>query len=173
MPLFILLVIVVMPFALFFSLIRLPFAKRRINKLPKILFNDWQPREKYIYIGLSGDYKLSDYVKREIITRYEKHIIWDEWDTENSEWKESEPDNSSRITTFWQDIGGDFDGDPMIIIATYSPNDDVISKSHNFHQFLLQSSDDFVFYKDKEISITEAQEKIKTIINNALSHWKK
>lgn len=71
-PLFTLLVVIAAPFALFFSLLRLPFAKRRVNKLPEILLNDWRPREKYIYIGPSSDFALSDYVKRTIITQHKK-----------------------------------------------------------------------------------------------------
>lgn len=172
MPLFILLVIILVPFALFFSLVRLPFAKHRINKLPEILLNDWQPREKYVYIGLNSDFALSDYVKKNIIARYEKHIIWDEWDTKHNEWRESEPDSSRRVTTFWQDIGGDFDGDPMIVIATYNPDDAVISENHNFHQFWLQESDDFVLYGGNEISVGDAQDKIKRIVDDCMSKWK-
>ncbi len=172
MPLFVLLAIIVIPFALFFSLIRLPFAKSRTNKLPEILLNDWQPRKKYIYIGLSSDFVLSDYVKKDIIARYEDHIIWDEWDAQLDEWKQSEPDNSGRITTLWQDIGGDFDGDPMIIIATYSPNDTVISDSHNFYQFWKQDDSDLVMYDGDEISAEEAQSKIKQIIDDSLKLWK-
>lgn len=172
MPLFILLVIVVIPFALFFSLIRLPFAKRRINKLPEILLNDWQPRKKYIYIGLSSDFALSDYVKKNIITQYKKHIVWDEWDAKNNEWKESEPDVSNRVTTFWQDIGGDFDGDPLVIIAIYTTNDTQISESHNFYQFWKQNDSDLVMYDGNEVSIEEAQSEIKNIVDDSLKRWK-
>lgn len=172
MPLFILLVIVAIPFALFFSLIRLPFAKRRINKLPEILLNDWQSRGKYIYIGLNSDFALSDYVKKNIITQYKKHIVWDEWDAEHNEWNQSEPDTSHRVTTFWQDIGGDFDGDPMVIIATYSPNDTVISESHNFYQFWKQNDSDLVMYDGSEVSIEEAQSKIKKIVDDSLKRRK-
>lgn len=173
MPLFALLVIVVIPFALFFSLIRLPFAKRRINKLPEILSNDWQPREKYIYVGLNRGVALSDYVKENLITRYGKHIVWDEWDAEHNEWHQSEPDDSNRVTTFWQDIGGDFDGEPKVIIATYSPNDTTITDSHNFYQFWQQDGEDLVMHETNGISFIEAQSKIQTIIEDALAEWKK
>lgn len=172
MPLFVLLVIIAIPFALFFSLISLPFAKRRINKLPEILLNDWQPRGKYVYVGLSSDFTLSDYVKKQVIARYKKHIIWDEWDDEHGEWRQSEPDDSNRVTTFWQDIGGDFDGVPMIIVATYNPNDHVISESHNFHQFWPQDSDDFILYDGKTISAEEARSKIQKTIDDCLKGWK-
>ena len=170
-PLFVLLVIVAIPFALLFSLIRLPFAKRRINQLPELLLNDWQPREKYIYIGLNSDFALSDYIKKNILTRNEKHIIWDEWNTERNEWKYSEPDNTHRVTSFWQDIGGDFDGDSMIVIATFSPSDRVISNNHNFHQFWKQDDADIVMYGGNEISIGEAQSKIQKIVDDSLKHW--
>ncbi len=170
MPFFVLLVIVAIPFALFFSLMRLPFANSRIKKLPEMLKNDWLPRKKYIYIGLNSDFALSDFVRSRIISNHGKHIVWDEWDAKQNEWRQSEPDTSRRVTTFWQDIGGDFDGDPMIIIATYKPDDFVISIDKNFYQFWLYE-DDRVNYKGEKLNIKEAEKKIETIVKNALDSW--
>lgn len=170
MPFFVVLVIIAIPFALFFSLIRLPFAKRRIDKLPEILKNDWLPRKKYIYIGLTSGFALSDFIKDKIIRDYGNHIIWDEWDAEQKEWRESEPDDSRRVTTFWQDIGGDFDGDPMIIIATYKPDDFTVTAENNFHQFWLYE-DSIVHYNGKKLKVQEAEKKIKDIVEQAINSW--
>jgi len=170
MPFFVVLVIIVVPFALFFSLARLPFAKRRIEKLPEILKNDWLPRKKYIYIGLNGGFALSDFVKDKILPSYGNHIIWDEWDEKQNEWRRSEPDDSRRVITFWQDIGGDFDGDPMIIIATYKPDDFTITAEHNFYQFWLYE-DDVVRYQGEDFKIEEAEKKIEDIVGKAVHSW--
>ena len=164
--------IVAVPFALVFSVVNIPFAKHRTKKLPDMLLNDWQPREKYIYIGLNSDSMLSDYVKKSILIHYKKHIIWDEWDTEHNDWKQSEPDNSDRVTTFWQDIGGDYDDDLRVVIASYSPNDHIISRDHNFHTFWVADSEEDIWYESEKISIREAQEKIQTIVDNAMAKWK-
>jgi hypothetical protein len=173
MPFFIVLVIIAIPFALFFSLVRLPFAKQRINKLPEILKDDWRPRKKYVYIGINTGFALSDFVKDKIIREYGKHTVWDEWDSKQNEWRKSEPDGSRRITTFWQDIGGDFDGDPMIIIATYRPDDFKISSDHNFHQFWLQDDDNSALYNGKRLTTKEAEKKIQDIVSQTLASWKK
>ncbi|MES2971169.1 MAG: hypothetical protein V4702_02510 [Patescibacteria group bacterium] len=170
-PFFVVLVIIAIPFALFFSLIRLPFAKRRIDKLQDMLKNDWMPRKKYMYIGLNSNFALSDFVKDKIIRNYGEHIVWDEWNEKQKEWRESEPDNSRRVTTFWQDIGGDFDGDPMIIIATYQPDDFVISNNKNFYQFWLYE-DDRVNYNDEKLKTKEAEKKIEAIVEKALDSWR-
>lgn len=172
MPFFIVLVIIVIPFAAFFSLIRLPFAKRRTDKLPEILRNDWLPRKKYIYIGLNSNFGLSDFVKEKIIGQYENNIIWDEWDDAQRQWSSSEPDNTKRITTLWQDIGGDFDGDPMIIIATYKPDDFVISSDNNFYQFWLHE-DDIIHYNGEKLKIKEAKKKIQKIVTDSIDIWSK
>lgn len=170
--LFIVLVIILAPFALFFSLVRLPFARRRINRLPEILRDDWVPRKKYIYIGFSTDNsQLSDFLKKKILGTHEKYIVWDEWDNTQNVWRSSEPDDMRRVTTFWQDIGGDFDGDPMIIIATYSPNDFAISSDHNFHQFWLQNDSHMAMYGGKELTIKETEEEIQKIVNHAIDGW--
>lgn len=170
-PFFIVLVIIAMPFALFFSLIRLPFAKRRINKLPGILKNDWLPRKKYIYIGLNSGFALSDFIKDKIIRRYGNHIIWDEWDAEQNEWNESEPDSTRRVTTFWQDIGGDFDGDPMIIIAAYRPDDFTVTAENNFYQFWLHE-DNIVHFNGEKLKLKGAEKKIELIVEEALDSWR-
>lgn len=171
MPFFIALVIIAIPFALFFSLIRLPFAKRRIDKLPEILKNDWLPRKKYIYIGLDSSFALSDFVKEKIIRDYGEHIVCDEWDGRQKKWRKSEPDNSHRITTFWQDIGGDFDGDPMIIIATYQPDDFVITEDKNFYQFWLYENGE-TSYNGEKLKTEEAEKKIETIVKKTLDSWR-
>lgn len=171
LPLFIVLVIILAPLALFFSLIRLPFAKRRINKLPNIFRDDWMPRKKFVYIGYTDGTALSRFIKDKIIGKYGENIVWDEWDGEQNEWKESEPNNSHRVTTFWQDIGGDFDGDPMIIIATYIPDDFSISAENNFYQFLLHE-DDTVYYNGEKLKVNEAEKKIEEIIVRALDVWR-
>ncbi len=172
MPFFVVLVIIAAPFALFFSLIRLPFAKRRKDKLPEMLKNDWLPRKKYIYIGLTSGFAMSDFVKGKIISEYSENIVWDEWDGEQNEWRSSEPDDSRRVTTFWQDIGGDFDGDPMIIIATYSPEDFTISSDKNLHQFWLGDNNNFVSYEGEKLTVKDAEKKIKVIIEHALAAWR-
>jgi hypothetical protein len=124
--------------------------------MSEMLKDDWLPRKKYVYIGLNNGFTLSDYVKDKIIRNHGDHIIWDEWDARQKEWSESEPDNSRRVTTFWQDIGGDFDGDPMIIIATYQPGNFVISKEKNFYQFWLYEGDE-VNYNGEKLKIKEAE----------------
>jgi hypothetical protein len=170
MPFFIVLVIIAIPFAAFFSLLRLPFANRRVNQLPEILKNDWLPRKKYVYIGLNSGYALSDFVKEKILAQYGNNIVWDEWDGEQNQWKRSEPDDFRRVTIFWQDIGGDFDGDPMIIIATYKPNDFVITRDNNFYQFWLE--DDSVSYNGEKLETEEAEKKIEAIIEKTLDSWR-
>jgi hypothetical protein len=167
--LFILLAIIVIPFALFFSLIRIPFANRRIAKLSERLRDDWLPRKKYIYIGFNSGFALSDFIKEKIISQYGESIVWDEWDDERGEWNESEPDSWGRVTTFWQDIGEEFDGIPMIIIATYKPDDFRVSKHSNFYQFWLDQAG--VTYRGEEIKSEEAEKKIGVIINSALDTW--
>lgn len=173
MPFFIVLVLIAIPFALFFSLIRLPFANHRIKNLPEILKSDWLPRKKYIYIGLNSNFAVSDFVKEKIISEYGKYIVWDEWNAKEKEWNSSEPDSIKRITTFWQDIGGDFDGDPMIIIASYRPDDFTISSENNFHQFWLQDDNDFVHYNGKKLTTKEAEKKIQDIVSQTLACWTK
>lgn len=171
MPFFIVLVIVTAPFALLFSLIRLPFAKRRTDKLPNILKNDWKPRKKYIYIGLNSNFALSDFIKEKIITKYGQYIVWDEWNDARREWSSSEPDNMKRVTTFWQDIGGDFDGDPMIIIATYKPDDFTVTTENNFYQFWLYG-DDVVHFNGEKLKINGAEKKIEDIVEKAINKWR-
>jgi hypothetical protein len=173
-PLFILLVIILTPLALLFSLVRIPFARRRINKLHETLENDWLPRKKYLYLGFTSNFILSDFVKEKIITRYKEYVVWDEWDDIRQEWKQSEPDENHRVTMFWQDIGGDFDGDPMLIIASYSPGNFEISKeNHNFHQFILNDENLLVLNDEKIMSAEDASRKILDIITNVLSNWPK
>lgn len=167
--LFILLAIVVLPFALFFSIARIPFAKRRIGKLSERLKNDWLPRKKYIYIGLNSGFALSDFVRERIIPKYDEYIVWDEWNGEQREWRESEPDDWGRVTTFWQDIGGEFDGEPMVVIAAYKPDDFVVSGHRNFYQFWLNKDD--VTYMGEEIKNEEAEKKIEAILKSALDSW--
>ncbi len=141
--------------------------------MSEILENDWRPRKKYVYIGLTGNYALSDFVKEKIINDHKDYIVWDEWDEKQNEWKRSEADDIGRITIFWQDIGGDFDDDPMVIIATYSPaNFEVAKSSNNFHQFMLNDDSRFVFYRGKELAIKEAEKEIQEIVNQALASWK-
>jgi len=170
MPFFIVLVIIAAPFALFFGLIRLPFAKKRIHKLSDMLKNDWMPRRKYIYIGLNSGFALSDFVKDKIISDHNEYIVWDEWDAKQNKWRESEQDNSHRVITFWQDIGGDFDGDPMIIVAIYQPDDFVITTGNNFYQFWLHE-DGTVNYNGEVLKIKDAEKKIKGIVEKTLDSW--
>ena len=135
-PLFWLLVIVAIPFALLFSLARIPFAKRSKRKLEEILEQDWLPREKYVYIGFNSNYSFTDFIQDEILPKYGQHIVWDMWDDEKNEWSASEPDTIKRVATFWQYIGGDFDGDLRLVIAHYSPNEFIVSHDKgNFHDF--------------------------------------
>ena len=170
LPFFILLVIVLAPFAIFFSLVRIPFARRRIRNLASILQQDWLPRKKYIYIGLTGGFKLSDYIKENILPN--QSIVWDEWDESQKAWSSSEDDEMGRITIFWQDLGEEFDGEPMIFIATYSPDNFEISrKNGNFHQFTLIHNDDHVLYEGKKLSLLEAQAKVQEITDTALMGW--
>lgn len=124
------------------------------------------PREKYIYIGSSSDNtQISDFLKDDIFGKYGKYIIWDAWDDSQNVWTSSEPDDTHRVTTFWQDIGGDFDGDAMIIIATYRPNDFVISTDHNFYQFWIQDID--------ELGVEETEKEIQAIVSQAINTWKR
>ena len=85
-PLFWLLVIVLAPFALFFSLMRIPFANRRKRKLEEILEQDWKPRKKYIYIGFNSSHPCADFIKSKILPKYGQYIIWDRWDEDKYEW---------------------------------------------------------------------------------------
>jgi hypothetical protein len=171
-PFSIVLVIIAIPFLLLFALIELPSKKRRMRKLPTILKNDWLSRKKYIYIGLSSNFVLSDFVKEKIISQHGKYIVWDEWNGTTKTWEHSEIDDTKRVITFWQDIGGDFDGDPMIIIATYKPDNFMASTDDNFYQFWL-NEDSTVHYQGIKLGIEEAEKKIQHIVTDALDTWMK
>lgn len=167
------LIILALPFLIIAALLSIPFGKKRLRSLPKILKNDWEPKQKFIYIGLTSGYELADYIKSEIIPKNKQHIIWDEWDTERGEWNESEPDTTKRVTTFWQDIGGDFDGEPMIIVATYTPGDYAISKdSNNFHQFFFKDKQGKTIYNTEELNVEDAKKKVAAIVKDSLAAWK-
>lgn len=97
--------------------------------------------------------------------------MWDEWNETHEEWNESEPDDSQRVTTFWQDVGGDFDGDPMIIIGTYTPDDFTINPDNNFHQFWLDNDGHPITYRGEELTLEESKIKIQQIIDSTLSEW--
>lgn len=115
---------------------------------------------------------LSDFVKNEILTVYEANIIWDEWDETIREWRSSEPDTSQRITTFWKDIGHDFDGEPMIILAYYQPGSFNVSRDDdNFHQFMLDDDEKYLFYNGVNLSKKDVEEKITSIISRAVEQW--
>lgn len=160
-PLFWLLVIVAIPLALVFSLVQIPFSRRRKRKLEEILWQDWLPREKYVYIGFNSGYPFADFIKDEILPKYDRYIVWDMWNDEKNEWSESEPDTSKRVTTFWQDIAGDFDGDLRLVIAHYSPNEFAVSHDKgNFHDFYdpIDQTDKF-------------NTQIEEIIRDALKPW--
>ena len=159
-PLFLLLVIILAPLALFFSLVRIPFANRRKRKLEEILEQDWQPRKKYIYIGFNGNYPCADFIKSKILPKYGQYIIWDRWDEDKYEWSESEPDTDKRVTTFWQDIGEDFDGDLKLVIAYYTPDNFTISPdNNNFYTFYGSTGAD------------EVNSQIEYSIQSALKLW--
>ena len=159
-PLFWLLVIILAPLALFFSLVRIPFAKRRKHKLEEILEQDWQPRKKYIYIGFNSSYPCADFIKSKILPKYGQYIIWDMWDEDKNEWSESEPDTDKRVTTFWQDIGEDFDGDLKLVIAYYTPDNFTISPdNNNFYTFYGSTGAD------------EVNSQIEYSIQSALKLW--
>jgi hypothetical protein len=170
-PLFVLLVILLTPLAVVFSVIRRPFAKRRIIKLDDTIQKEWLPRGKYIYIGFTSNFVLADYTRESILPKYERNIIYDEWDVDEERWIESEPDIRSRITTFWQDLGGDFDGDPLLIIATFSSKKTEVGQiNENFHIFTVAPDKGYVLYNRKPVKNAEAGKIILQIIDTAVDH---
>lgn len=56
---------------------------------------------------------------------------------------------------------GDFDDNPVLIIATYHPNDRVVSNNHNFYRFWSRDDDDAILHEGDTVSVNEAQEKSK------------
>ncbi len=161
-------IIILSPFIILSNIISIPFTKRLINKLPATLENNWLPRKKYIYIGMNGKSALSDFVKNKIIRDYGEYIVWDEWDEEKNEMTRSEPDDSRRIETFWNCIGQC--DSPRIIIASYQPDDFIISANRNFYQFWLKNNGE-IYHCGKIIITKDAEYKIESIIEKTLEAW--
>lgn len=58
----------------------------------------------------------------------------------------------------------------MIIIATYKPDDFVITAENNFYQFWLYG--DGTRFNDKKLNLKEAEKKIEDIIEKAVDSWR-
>lgn len=172
MPFFIVLVIVTIPFALFFSLARLPFAKRRTVRLKEIIAEDWLPRKKYIYIGYNDDLPITQHIEQEILPKHEEHIIYDKWSSKDDEWTKSESDTHRRVTTIWQDIASDFDGDPICIVAVLTPKQNQITKEIIDVYYFNQTKDGSVLLDGKELSVEDVEKKISNDIKTGLAIWK-
>jgi hypothetical protein len=170
-PFFILLAIVLAPFALFFSLIRLPFSKRRIVKLNELIPADWIPRKKYIYLNYDDDFALAKFAEEELIPKYGNHIIFDKWSPDESKWSENEPDTYRRVTTILQDIAGDFDGDYHLLIAVLSPENRSLSETSDNIMYLLESKEGYVHLNGKDIRLEDAEKQIIDKIESSLGQW--
>ena len=173
LPLFILLVIVLAPFALFFSLARIPFAKNRVAKLNEIIADDWLPRKKYVYIGFSDNLPLTKFIERDLIPKYGSYMIFDKWSAADNEWTESEPDTYRRVTAIWQDIVGDFDGDPLVILAVLTTKQTELAEDMISVYYFTKDKDDYAVLDGKEISVQDAKERILKGIERSLVSWEK
>jgi 6-pyruvoyl-tetrahydropterin synthase len=172
MPFFILLVIILMPFALFFSLARWPFAKRRIVRLKEIITEDWLPRKKYIYIGYNDDLPITKHIEQEILPKYKDHVIYDKWSSKDNKWEKSEPDTHNRVTTIWQDIASDFDGEAICILAVLTPKQNQITKETLDVYYFNYTKDGLVFLEGRELSLGDAEKKIDNDIKAGVASWK-
>lgn len=175
MPFFILLVIVLAPFALLFSLVfslvRIPFAKSRVAKLNEIIAEDWLPRKKYIYIGFNDDLPLTEFIEHGIIPKYGSHIIFDRWSAANNEWTNNEPDTYHRVTAIWQDIASDFDGDPQVIVAILTPEKTEVAEDTLKVYYFDHSKADHALVAGEEVPIKNTEKQILGDINAGLVSW--
>lgn len=171
MPFFVLLVIVLAPFALFFSLVRVPFAKRRIAKLNEIITSDWLPRKKYIYLNYDDDFPLVEFVERSLILKYGNHLIFDKWSAIDSEWIKNEPDTYHRVTAIQQDIAGDFDGDSHLLVAVLTPEKARLTEDMANVLYFNQSIDGYVDLRGEDIAVEEAKKRISSEIEAGLHQW--
>ncbi len=166
------LAVILIPIAALAHFIDAPKAKKRLTALPLILKNDWEPRKKYVYIGFHSDIVLADYLRNEIIKQYGVYIVWDEWNPETSKWTNSEPDNFKRVTTFWTDIGGDWDDNSVLFIGTYNnKNYEISDENDNFHSLYFSEDPTDVLYNGEEIIVDEAKNIVLKIIEDALKDW--
>lgn len=172
MPFFIVLVILTAPFALIFSLLRLPFARRRTENLKHVITKDWIVRKKYVYIGYHADSPIAQYIEREILPKYKAHIIYDKWSDKGNEWKKSEPDTYRRVTTIWQDIAGDFDGDPICIVGVIAPGWNQITEENLDVYYFNYPEYESANLKGKELSLDDIKKKIDADIKAGLNNWK-
>lgn len=172
-PLFILLVIVLAPFALFFSLVRIPFAKRRVVKLNEIIADDWIPRHKYVYISWSEDFELADFAQH-TVARFKPNVIFDKWSSTEGEWEANEPDTYNRVTAFLQDICNEFDGKPNLLVATVDPKHATFStEGTNEILFYFPSKDGYVSLWGDDVPFDEAKKQITEKIQACLKSWEK
>lgn len=167
-------IVIFSPIILFFNIIGAPFSKKRINNLKKELVEEWLPKDKYLYIGYTDDFALTDYIRNDIINKYQENIVWDNWSTSNQKWTNSEPDNIKRVKTFWQDICSEYDGASILIIATYGIDKGLVSITDNsFYNHFNKDGTLCVTYRGNEISVLEAKTEIKRIVKESLYYWSK
>jgi hypothetical protein len=169
------LAILLAPIALLLGLLRIPSSNRRKHTLEDRIKEDWIPRKKYIYIGYTDNFALGDFIDSNIITKpkYRENVIYDIWEHDNERWHRSEPDEKKRVATLWQDIGGDFDGDPLLIIAICTPNRFKIDKNeNNFHIFTESQNKSHILHNGSSVTIAHAEGVVIEIIENTLKQWK-
>jgi hypothetical protein len=170
-PLFVFLVIVLAPFALLFSLVRIPFAKRRVAALNKIIASDWITRKKYIYINYDKSFPLAEFVERQLFPKFGNHIIFDKWSDASGEWTENEPDMYHRVTTILQDIAGDFDGESHLLIGIITPESPQLGQDMANITLFYESSEGHVNLDGQNISLEKAKKQIIAEINSGLQKW--
>lgn len=175
MPFFILLIpliILLIPIVLIAGAVDKPFAKRRKANLKETIAKDWIPRQKYVYIGYNDDLAITQYLEQSIFPRYKEHIIYDKWSSKDNEWSESEPDTYRRVTSIWQDVIGDFDGDPICIVAVLTPDKTELTESMMDVYWFDHTKDGMVLLEGKEMPLKDAEKKIDNDITFGLASWK-
>lgn len=172
MPFFVLLVIILAPFALFFSLVRIPFAKKRVTRLNEIIASDWLPNKKYVYIGFNDDLPITEFLERDVIPKYGSHMIFDKWSTANNEWVASEPDTYHRVTAIWQDIASDFDGDPLVVVAVLTPKQTKLTESAISVYYFNDDKSDHAVLDGKKIPIEDVKKRMLDDIRSGINSWK-
>jgi hypothetical protein len=173
LPFFILLVILLAPFALLFSLVRLPFAKDRVAALNKVIAEDWIPRSKFIYLNYDEGFPLAKFVERELIPKYGSYIIFDRWSDDDSEWTESEPGTHDRVVSIQQDIAGDFDGEPHLLVAILTPQDSELTKTMKNILYFTEGKGGHVVLGGKDITREVASKQVLHKIRSSLDEWEK
>ena len=163
-------VIILVVFALIFKLLTLPFPNRHLDALNKHI-KDWQSRKKYIYLGFSSNFPLADFARNKLLKQYADFVIFDEWNEKADKWLTNEPDKYNRVTTIWQDVVGDYDGIPMLILFTSSPSNSELTKNgSNLHVF-TEADEGHFSYGAEEPTQREAEKLIVSEIEKTLAEW--